>query len=874
MFQILEAFVEIGAQGIEDVFNEFDRIEARAMELRAVEVGLNLNTDISDQLTNIETPTVNGDSSFIDAFSASIERQNEVLDGAGPAVIEYNNRLEMLDAALADGTINFEQFAAGATSAVEVLERIEAGEAASEMERLAEETERLNDKFAAFSPSGPIEREMADIRAALDSDLELSPIGVEGATARLSQLQAELDRLNSDSAEREIQDLIDEVNRTDAITKLENRLDDLNEAIARTGVATPQLARAVSQTTDALNRANTAAGNTAGNLGKMSNSGATDFLFQLAFFADDAQFGLQGVTNNIPILIQRFNSLSASAAANNTTVFRELGTAASGLAGSFTSLAPAAGSALGPVAAVGAALLAIPLAAYAQDSDRFSASISALGVDLSDVTELFELAGDSANSFIEFLVQATGADIDFRISGIDEYIDELKELQDELRGVDAETREYQKAVEDLDFAITSASLRGQRDRVDDLKEQRAELEALREETQRLRDVSEEREESLRRQASAALLFQSSNIEVLQTVEDLTNILLFGEGSLDDYGRALSRLTATTSGIDNPVAELEARIASLDLILTQQRAFELDTSETETALASLRFELDELQRLPQSTFAASIILDSRTAVDKLQAEIREIEFNIGIGAFEGFELEATQRIQNIREQIEDLQEQPFEEFTNRNAINAIQERIENLALLQDAGRITATQFAAFQEQLETELQDLQDPFAAQARQLTDSFREPLDILEEDISEIQKLFESTDTLDINVRDEAIDDLIDKYLEAEAAKQQLARPISAAEFGSSSFAALDAEIQASFQNENNLAAQRSELEALADSLTNIDIDQAPVVNGLNDLQNDLGGKVEGGLKDVVDAIQANNVTDQDINITVNAPAQVDIN
>ena len=47
----------------------------------------------------------------------------------------------------------------------------------------------------------------------------------------------------------------------------------------------------------------------------------------------------------------------------------------------------------------------------------------------------------------------------------------------------------------------------------------------------------------------------------------------------------------------------------------------------------------------------------------------------------------------------------------------------------------------------------------AERIADIVRTPFETLLDDINEIQDVFENTETLDLDVRDEAIDDLLDK-------------------------------------------------------------------------------------------------------------------
>ncbi len=898
MFQILEAFVEIGAQGIEDVFNEFDRLEARAEQLGSINVGLNLDTQIGDQFDNIETPTVSGDTSFIDSFIASIDRQNESLSGASNAVIEYNTRISQLDAALADGSISQSQFAAGASAAVDVLERIEASGATSEFAKLEAEAAKLENRFLGFNVADKVQREITQIQTALaDTRIELSPEAIAGGTARIEQLQAELDSINTDPAERELKEFIAQVSRSDAITQLETRLEKLQGAIANAGDAAPAFTRDINRTQAALNTARASADATANSLNGITNTGAGNFLFQLAFFAQDAQFGLQGIANNIPVLAQGFGQLSANAAAINSTPLRELGVAASTALGPLTPVALA----LGSIAAIPAT---ISLAAFINDAERADRSFDSI-----------------SESLTEILIKSTGiervfGDIGDGASGVlDNFAFRLAQI------ADTDFESAIQSAEDLIEAINredSSAIEGFTDESDKLTEA---IKASRQELERLDDTSQVFQ-VLFDAASRTIDPTQTGFFTYQTSLERVNAEL--ENNLDLQQRlrnaaAQELIVKQTFFIDD--AQEEARKAidpffnelvdsvdSFGLTVALDDLFQINDSGTATTrqLQSLVASFDAVREaaalagreLPQSAFdqfnqairvTAGIgdLSDDLRAVELAAEGLSEAEIELRIeqeklfSQFAGLDSrvvsELSEDFREYQEQVRALaRDSVLAEVTGRDELNELSERQDILRDLLRNGQITIRQFNNEINEINEERASIADPFIADVERLERETRTPLEQFEADVQEIFDLAANSGNLSIEVQDRALQKVIDDMLAAEEIKTRLEAP-SLLEFGSvelqneiNNQAVARLQVDSTNALESDLQALVNELRGNQDQNVEVNVDQENVVNGLNTLDANLGDKLDN----VANEISKTNQGTQNFQFKITGPQTIRVN
>ena len=105
----------------------------------------------------------------------------------------------------------------------------------------------------------------------------------------------------------------------------------------------------------------------------------------------------------------------------------------------------------------------------------------------------------------------------------------------------------------------------------------------------------------------------------------------------------------------------------------------------------------------------------------------------------------------------------------------------------------------------------------AERIADIVRTPFETLLDDINEIQDVFENTETLDLDVRDEAIDDLLDKFEQAELSQRQL-QALNTSNIDATSLQAgeLQNEIRTSFAIETNQAEVVSAVDRMREEIS----------------------------------------------------------
>ena len=497
-----------------------DRLQREIDQLRTLGFSRQAD-DLQDRLASINATQAANE---IRDFNSALRQS----DGIARTI----DRIRQLRSALSNGIVDSRNIGAANRQLQQLVDRLRElrnpGQSRNPFQNLESGLRQIEQRALNLQQGGTTE----GLISRLQREIAALPRNQESITF-LNRLNTAVRQIDTQKAENEFRDIERQLRRTDPILRYQTEYRQLQRLLQQP-LDNREIANAANRRlavlADNIQRGGQAAGRSRARFGGLNN-----FIFQLAFAAEDAQFGLRGLSNNIPVLIQNLLFLRGTSLA--------VGASLAGLAVS-----------------AGVGFLALRQAVREGNEEAvqlnrnirdIAAGLAAIGREEIDIAFNFVTSNGQTSRFIESLIVssgATGAGLSALLGGagvvgqeqrnadfITDGGGELEDLEERLREARLQSQGFTDTQIELELALARVS--------DRAREQGISAEALAQTQQNLTSAfTELQNRTARRLAVEGLQeLREETEDARLRMEGLTEAEIAARRELEEYQERIEEL---------------------------------------------------------------------------------------------------------------------------------------------------------------------------------------------------------------------------------------------------------------------------------------------------------------------------------------------